>query len=254
MSFGQLEFLLMILVRVSGFFVTAPFFNQRGVPQRVKMCLSVLLSVLLFTVVPYTPLSYTGVIGFAIVIMQEMIAGLVLGFFGSAAHYILTFVGQRIDMDIGFSMVNEYDPVSSSQVTISANLYNYAVLLMMFITNMHHYVLAALVDSFAVLPVGQAELDVEIYKLMIQVLTNYFIIGFRIVLPMFASILIVNTVLAILAKVAPQMNMFVIGMQLKVFVGLIVLLVMIRLLPGVAELIFSEMLDNLRMAAQYLVG
>ena len=70
---------------------------------------------------------------------------------------------------------------------------------------------------------------------------EYFILGFRIVLPVFATILVVNVVLGVLAKVAPQMNMFVIGMQLKVFVGLALLFILMSFLPGITDFIFNEM-------------
>jgi flagellar biosynthetic protein FliR len=81
------------------------------------------------------------------------------------------------------------------------------------------------------------------YKLMTSFIAQYFIIGFRIVLPVFTGILIVNTVLAILAKAAPQMNMFVIGMQMKVLMGLAVMFLIIGMVPSVADFIFNKMKD-----------
>jgi flagellar biosynthetic protein FliR len=80
---------------------------------------------------------------------------------------------------------------------------------------------------------------------------DFFVIAFRIVLPVFAALLIVNAILAIMAKVAPQMNMFVIGMQLKVFVGMAVMLIVMQLIPTVGELIFDEMFDLMRTAVSY---
>jgi flagellar biosynthetic protein FliR len=77
---------------------------------------------------------------------------------------------------------------------------------------------------------------------------NYFIIGFRIVLPIFAAMLIVNTILAILAKVAPQMNMFVIGFQLKIMTGLLILFLLTKFLPTVSGFIFNEMIDMMKAA------
>lgn len=63
------------------------------------------------------------------------------------------------------------------------------------------------------------------YDTVMGFMVNYFVIGFRIVLPVFASILLLNCILGIMAKVAPQMNMFAVGMQLKVMVGLFVMFV-----------------------------
>jgi flagellar biosynthetic protein FliR len=124
---------------------------------------------------------------------------------------------------------------------------------MMMITNLHHHFLKAIVDSFQVVQIGKALFHTDLYQLMIRFVTDYFVIGFRIVLPIFASILIVNTILGILAKVAPNMNMFVIGMQIKIFVGLFVLSLIIDLIPSVADFIFNEMITMLKAAIQMMV-
>ncbi len=250
----QIVFFLCILVRISTFIYTAPFFNQKGVPQRVKIGLSIALAFVLFQILPYQKLVYLGVIGFGLLVAKEALAGLIMGFFANVCSQILAFAGHMIDMEIGFSMVQEYDPVNSTQVTITANFYQYAVMLMMFITNMHHFIIKALVDSFQVIPVGDVVINVSIYQAFLEFVIDYFIIGFRIALPIFAALLIVNTILAILAKVAPQMNMFVIGMQLKVLIGLLVLLFVVKMIPAVADFIFEEMVKMLKTSIAYLKG
>jgi flagellar biosynthetic protein FliR len=194
------------------------------------------------------------VIGFGLLVVKEALAGLLMGFFANVCSQILAFAGHMIDMEIGFSMVQEFDPVSSTQVTITAYFYQYAVMLMMLITNMHHFIVRALVDSFQVIPVGDVFINVSIYKAFLEFVIDYFIIGFRIALPIFAALLIVNTILAILAKVAPQMNMFVIGMQLKVLIGLMVLLFMVTMIPSIADFIFEEMVKMLKTSITYLKG
>ncbi len=253
-SLYHLEYFLLILVRISGFMVAAPLFSLRNIPVRVKTILAVALAILVFHIVPYREVTYSTTIGYALVVLSEMLAGIIMGFMANVAYYILAFAGQIIDQEIGFSMVNQYDPITSTQVTITGNLYTYAVMLMLFATNLHQYLVRALTDSFTVLPVGAVSLNAGIYELMKRFMGDYFVIGFRIILPVFASMLVVNTVLAILARVAPQMNMFVIGMQLKVFVGLAVLVLMIMMITGVADLIFREMISMLKDSLFYLGG
>ncbi len=246
------EFYFLILVRITGFIYTAPFFSLKNVPVRIKIGLSIFLAAILFYTVPYNAPEYEGVISFAILVVKETLAGAIMGLFANIAYSILAFAGQIIDMEVGFSMVNELDPISNIQTTITANLYGYLVLLMMIITDLHHYFLRAIVDSFQVIGIGEATFNPGIYQLMLRFITEYFIIGFRIVLPVFAAILVVNTILAILAKIAPQMNMFVIGMQVKVFVGLIVLAMIIELVPSVADKIFNEMIAMLKASIELL--
>ena len=177
-----------------------------------------------------------------------------MGLFSNIAYNILAFSGQIIDMEIGFSMISQLDPATRIQTTITANLYGYLVLLLMIITNLHHYFLKAVVDSYQLIGIGEAIFPPNMYRLMVSFIIDYFVIAMRIVLPIFAAILIVNTILGILAKIAPQMNMFVIGMQLKVFVGLFVLYIIIELTPSVADFIFNEMMDMLRSVIEVMKG
>jgi flagellar biosynthetic protein FliR len=250
-SLQQLEFFLIILVRLSGFVFTAPFFSLKNSPRSTKIGLSLMLSLILFQVTPYEPLEYMGVVGYAIVVVENLLAGVLLGFLANVSYQILSLAGHMMDMQIGFSMVNEFDPVTSTQVTVSGVVYEYAVMLVLMVTYMHHYLLDALIDSFTVVPVGGVIINPLIYNVGLKYLVDFFVIAFRIVLPVFAALLIVNAILAIMAKVAPQMNMFVIGMQLKVFVGMAVMLIVMQLIPTVGELIFDEMFDLMRTAVSY---
>ena len=251
-SLEHLEFYMLVLVRVSGFMLTAPIFSLKNIPQKVKVGLAVCLTIIISSTLSYETVSYDTVLDYVGVVLTELLGGVILGFFANVAYYILSFAGQMIDMEIGFSMANQFDPITSSQITITGNLYMYAVMLMLIIMDMHHYIIKALVDSFIVLPIGAVSINPNIYHLMKTFIIDYFVLGFRIILPMFAAILVVNVILAILAKVAPQMNMFVIGMQLKVFVGFFVLIIMFMMLTGVTDAVFNEMMSLIKNAVQYL--
>jgi flagellar biosynthetic protein FliR len=222
-------------------------------PTRLKTGLSIFIAAILFYNVSYDMPEYESVIGFAYLVAMEALVGAIMGFFANIAYYIVSFAGNIIDMEIGFSMVNELDPITMIQTTITSNLYSYLIMLMMMITNLHHYFIRAIVDSFQVIKIGEVIINPSLYQLMVKFVTEYFIIGFRIVLPIFASILIVNTILGILTKVAPQMNMFVIGIQLKLLVGLLVMALIVELIPSVADFIFKEMIKMMKEAVEYMV-
>lgn len=87
---------------------------------------------------------------------------------------------------------------------------------------------------------------------MLQFMRDYFLIAFRIVLPLYGTMLLVNVVLGIMAKVAPQMNMFVVGIQLKILFGLAILMLMIFMLPGVTDFIVGEMKDMFRAVVEMI--
>ena len=143
-------------------------------------------------------------------------------------------------MDIGISMAQLYDPTTRMQVGIMGNFYYYMMMLLLIISGMHQYLVSAIVETYRVIPIGGVKFGAGIYTGIIGFVSDFFVIGFRIALPVFAAILMLNCVLAILAKVSPQMNMFVVGMQLKIFVGIFVILFTISMLPSVSNFILDE--------------
>ena len=249
----DIEVFLLIVVRISGFIYTAPLFSLASIPRKVKAGLSIFMALVIFSTFRDVQLNYVGIIGYAVLIIRELITGILIGFSASMCIYILNFAGQMIDMEIGFSMVNELNPVAKIQTTITANLYTYLVMLVMLLSDFHLHLIKAILDTFKLIPLGKSVFKSGLYDNVVQFMSDYFIIGFRIILPVFTTILIVNIVLGILAKVAPQMNMFVIGMQLKVFVGLFVLFFVIALLPQVTDFLFSEMKTIIQQIVQNLI-
>lgn len=241
-SLANFELFLLILVRISCFVYIAPFFGMSNTPARVKIGLSAFVSFLVFGLVDKTGVDYTGMLGYSIIVLREGITGLLIGLAAHICNSIILFAGNVIDMDIGLAMASEFDPTLKTQVTITGNLYNYLILLLLIVSNMHHYILRAAVDSFQVIPINGQRFDWEhIAGSFTTYMGDMFIIAFRIILPVFGCIMILNCILGIMAKVAPQMNMFAVGMQMKVMVGLFVLFITIILLPSVADFIFKEM-------------
>ena len=242
-SIYDLEYFLLILTRVSCFIFIAPFFSLQNAPNNVKIGLSFFSSLLLYqTLTPMPSVVYSTVLEYAVIIVKEAVTGLLLGFGATICSAIVNFAGSVVDMEIGLSMATLMDPTTRNNSSITGVLYQYALMLMMIATGMYTYLFGALADSFTLIPVNGAIFEGDsLANTMIRFLTDYVMIGFRIVLPIFCAILLLNAVLGILAKVAPQMNMFAVGMQLKVLVGLAIIFFTASMLPGAADFVFREM-------------
>ena len=241
-SLDNLEYFLLIFVRISCFVYVAPFLGQSEVPRQVKIGLSAFVSLLLYNVLQRPELNYTDVIGYAVIVFQEGITGLLIGFSANICNSIVLFAGNIIDMDIGLSMATIFNPETNSETTISGNFYQKIIILILMASNMHLYIMRAIGDSFSVIPIGGTQFN---WQHIADTLGTYMcdmgVIGFRIYLPFFACVMILNCILGIMAKVAPQMNMFAVGMQLKVLVGFAVMFLTVILLPDVADFISDEM-------------
>ena len=236
----QFELFVLILIRLASFVFAAPFFNTANVPNRFKIGFSFALSIIVYSINLDMTVQYNNMMDFCIIVVQEVIVGVLLGAVSSFAVQIIQFSGKMIDMDIGISMAQIYDPTTRMQVGIMGNLYYYMMMLLLIISGMHQYLVAAIIETYKVIPIGGVKFGAGIYTAIISFMSDFFVIGFRIALPVFSAILMLNCVLAILAKVSPQMNMFVVGMQLKIFVGIFVILFTISMLPSVSDFILDE--------------
>ena len=241
-SLKDFEIFILVLVRVSCFVYIAPFFGMVNVPNRVKVGLAVCITLLINGFVDASHIKYTGMIGYSVIVLKEGITGLLIGLAANICNSIILFAGRIIDMDIGLAMAQQFDPVNRTQVSLTGNLYFYLLMMLLVITDMHHVILNSFVDVFELVPINAQIFDWEhLVESFVTYFVDLFAISFRIMLPIFSCIMILNCILAILAKVAPQMNMFAVGMQLKILVGFFVLYLTITLLPSVASFIFMEM-------------
>lgn len=241
-AYADLEYFLLVLVRVSCFVYIAPFFSMPNTPRRVRIGLSVFMAVLFYQSVPRQEIEYDTLLGYSVIVMKEAITGLLVGFAANLCSTVVTFAGHIADMEMGLSMMSMMDPTTRQNSTISGIYYNYMILLMLMISGMHRYLLKALAETYILIPVNGVILRRDsLLAATIEFMSDYIVIGFRICLPIFAVMIILNAVLGILAKVSPQINMFAVGVQMKVLVGISILFLSTSMLPGAANFIYDQM-------------
>lgn len=242
-SIYDLEYFLLIFTRVSCFVFIAPFFSMKNTPARIRVGISFFTSMLLYQeLTPAEVVEFDTTLEYAVIIMKEAVAGLLIGFGATICTSIMSFAGSIADMETGLSMVTLIDPTTRENSSITGVFYQYVLMMLMIATGMYRYLFSAIADSFQLIPVNGVVLHGDrLADAMIEFLGDYVIIGFRIVLPIFCSMLLLNAVLGIMAKVSPQMNMFAVGIQLKIIVGLSAFFFTAGLLPGTADFIFEEM-------------
>ena len=239
----HVEFYLLVLIRITSFVIGAPIFGYQTIPMKIRLAIGLVLSLAAIQTVPVIELNYVGILGFSVLVLKEMIVGLTIGFMCNMCTYIVSFAGQLMDMEMGLSMASTFDPLTNIQISISGNLYVYLVMLMMLISNMHYKILQAILDTFTYFNVGQAVFDGNLQETAVEFIVNFFLVGFRIVLPVFACMLVINVVLGVLSRAIPQMNMFVVGIQIKVLVGIVILLIIVPTIPTIANFVFETMRD-----------
>lgn len=242
-SISELEYFLLVFTRISCFVFSAPFYSMNHTPKRVRIGLSFFVAYLVYyTMLPHEAIVYSTLLEYAIIIIKEALTGLLIGYGANICSSIVLFAGRITDMDIGLSMANQMDPTTKEFASISGVFYQHVVTLMLLVSGMHRYILQALVETFTLIPIGKAVFEEDrLLVPMLKFLSDYISIGFRICLPIFCVMLILNVVLGILAKVSPQLNMFAVGIQLKLLIGFGVMFMTVGMLPYISDFIFTEM-------------
>ncbi|MBR1669956.1 MAG: flagellar biosynthetic protein FliR [Butyrivibrio sp.] len=246
-SYGDLEIYLLIVVRIMTFIYVCPFFGGTQTPNLVKIGYGLCISILLYGAVPFYPPEYNTVAGYAVIVLKEAMVGLLVGFSVTLCQQIAAFAGSVVDMQIGLSMVSMMDPATNQQVTITGSLYSQYLTMALILTGMYQYILRALVDTFTLVPINGAMINSDrMLEVMIDFMKDYIVIGFRICLPIFIITFMTNVILGVLAKVSPQMNMFSVGIQIKIIVGLVIMFITVTMLADASNFIMINSKEMIR--------
>lgn len=239
----ELEFFLLVFTRITCFIHIAPFYGMTNTPNRVKIGLGFFVSILLYySLMPHDVIVYETVLEYAVMIMREAVTGLLVGLAANICMTVVGFAGRIVDMEIGLSMMSQFDPTTRESLSITGIYYQYTMLLLLLISGMYRYLIQALVETYELIPVNAAIISgPRMMNAMIGFMKDYILVGFQICLPIFIVATLMNAILGILAKVAPQMNMFSVGIQIKIIVGFIVLFLTVSMLPAMTGMVYSLM-------------
>lgn len=238
------DIFLLVFVRMTGLFVVAPIFGRRNIPVYFKIGFSFFVSLILVNTTVLQTVQYDeNLLGYALLVMKEFLIGLSMGYVAYLTYTAIYIAGEIIDMQIGFGVVNVLDPISNIQVPITSNIYFIVSMLLFLLMDGHHMLIRALFDSFLTLPLGKAVFNAQIPDSVLGIFGTVLSTGVRIAAPIVATVLIVDIALGTISRMVPQMNIFVIGMPLKIIVGLIVITITIPLFISIMQTVF-ELMDS----------
>lgn len=245
LSINGIDVFLLVFVRMTGLFVVAPIFGRRNIPVYMKIAFSFFLALILVNTISLDkPLYSDSIFQYAMLVAKEFLVGLGLGYIAYLVFTGIYIAGEIIDMQIGFGVVNVMDPMSNIQVPISANMYFILSMLVFLIVNGHHVLIKSLFDSYSVVPIGSAVLGNGLITHLLTLFTDMFFIGFKIAAPIVAAALIADVALGAISRMVPQLNVFVVGMPLKILLGLIIMVVTMPMFITLLQSLFDSMSGN----------
>lgn len=219
--------------------VMIPVFGDRVVPVMVKAGLSLLLSLILYPLlnIPIPPQFMTNTFMTVMGMAGEVLIGILMGFAVRCIFAAVQAAGEMVGVQLGVSMANVFDPLSSIPVSIISEFLYLMALLVFIQIDAHHILLAALADSFHHIPPFAFAVKGGLMKLLLKLTADVFWIAVKLSAPIIAVAVLINIALAVIARTVPQINIFIVGFPIQIAVGLIFL--------GLAAPFFVMMLDRL---------
>jgi len=215
------------LVRVLALFATAPLLSHRAVPVRVKVGLGICIATVLAPGVPAPSISDALTAPGMALLLQNILIGATIGFTVRVVFASLEIAGELIGLQMGLSFAGFFNPTSAQSENAVASFMSLLALLMFVSIDGHLMLIHALAESFRVFPLtGDAVMPLTLAQLA-RLGSDMFAIGLSIALPFLAVLLLTNVVLGVLARVAPQLNVFAVGFPLTILVGLGTLMVLL---------------------------
>ncbi len=237
----------LIVGRVSGLFFLAPVFGNRFVPAQVRAGLVLLVSLALLPVTAPPPGGVPGdPAGYAAAFARELAFGLAMGFLVALVFAVAEVAGQLLDVDMGFGLVNVIDPVFGEPLPLVGNFLHLVAILLYLLVDGHHLLLQALSESFARVPPGLGGITEGGARLGVDEVAWMFLAAVRIAAPVLGVLFLATVVMGLVARAAPQLNVFVVGLPLKVAVGLVALAVAMPVYVLALRALFPHAYESLQ--------
>ena len=217
---AQVTLFSLILMRMSGFILLNPILGRRNIPMQVKAGFIFVLTLTVYSFSAGDAFDIANPLEYGFLLLKEFAAGYVIGYATELFFFVITFAGYVMDFQMGLSMSTVYDPQSNTQVPITGSLLQAFYVLLFFAVDGHLALMKILLQSAEIVPYGGIVITQNLALRVIDLFSECVIMGIKFAFPILAAEFLIEIGVGILNKIVPQINIFVINIQLKVIVGL----------------------------------
>jgi flagellar biosynthetic protein FliR len=226
---GQVLLYFLVFARAGSMIMLLPAIGDATVPSRVRLGLALAISFAMAPVVAhfYPPQAPQSAIGLAIVLIQEIVPGLLIGGMSRLIISSLSVAGQLIATQIGLAYTQTIDPTFGEQGVIVGTFFSLLGTVLIFATNLHHLAIAAIVGSYSIIPPGAALPFSDMAQEAINLVSGSFALGLQLAAPFVVFGFAVNAAIGLLARLMPQLQVFFIAMPVNMLAGFFLMMLLI---------------------------
>lgn len=248
---GQMMLFSLILMRMSGFILLNPILGRKNIPGLFKGGMVMVLTLLIYSFSSAQVPEPVNSIEYAVLMLREFAMGFTIGFVMELFLLVITYAGAAIDFQMGLSMSTIYDPQSNTQIALTGSLLNAYFILLFFAVDGHLALIQLIVKSAEHVPYGQVVFGKEVAWAIVEMFIQCITMAVKFAFPIIAIELLAEMAVGILMKMIPQINVFVVNIQAKIVIGLLMLLFLFSPMSDYLGSIVSQMLlavqDTIRL-------
>lgn len=251
----QFQTFLVVLARVAGFIVAIPVFSSTQTPGRIRVGLTVTCALLLFPTLSANlqPIAFQP-LPFLLFVISETLLGLLIGLIARLVFTAVEFGGTVIGYQMGFAAANVFDPTGDRQVALISQFQNVFAILIFLALDGHHLFFRLAVKSYTLLPPGKLNLSGEAVPYLMDMAAHMFSIGVQFSAPVLAVLLFSGLILGVLARVFPQLNVFLLSFPLNIGTAFIVMALTLDIGASLLRREFDALTERIAMLLNYLNG
>lgn len=240
LSPGSILVFIIVFTRIAGMISSAPLFSTYPIPTQAKVWLCAVVAFIMYPVVLKTSGLHapTNMIEMTLFLVKEFFIGFLIGFIAKFIFTAVQIGGQTLGIQMGVAMGQVLDPTSNEQTPLIGQLYVYIATIVFVALNAHQWLFTSVYKSFSAIPPGlEFIFTPALVKQVIILFSNMFVISFQIILPIFCVLLVSEVLMGFMAKMMPQMNIFMVALPFKIGLGLILIIMFTA--PTISYLAFA---------------
>jgi len=208
--------------RIGAFLMIVPVLGAQVVPTRVRLGLAFMMTIAVSPILPPMPVIEVAGMESLVIIAQQVLIGLTLGYIVLTILQVFILAGQTISMQMGLGFASMVDPANGISVAVLSQWYQVLVTLVFLAINGHLVVIEVMAESFQIMPVGPVSFSRESFMAIAEFGAWLFQASLMLALPAISALLLVNLTFGIMTRAAPQLNVFVLGFPITMLAGLVI--------------------------------
>lgn len=252
---AQFQLFLVVLARIAGFVGAIPVFSSTQSPVRLRVGLAVMVAMLLFPImsVQIEPVSFEP-LPFLLFLINESLLGTLVGLIARLIFTAVEYGATVIGFQMGFAAANIFDPTGERQIALLSQFQNVFAILIFLAVDGHHLFFRLALHSYELLPPGHLDFSGEAVPFLMELASRMFALGVQFSAPVLTLLLLSGLILGVLARVFPQLNVFLLSFPLNIATAFIVIALTLELAAALLGREFDTLGETLVTMLNYLAG